>query len=74
MKALALGVIQDLRARRLLPVAVVLAVALVAVPVLMLKPAESAPPPVAATPVTAPPAPTGCRPRSRRFREAASRW
>ena len=39
MKALALGVIQDLRARRLLPVAVVLAAALVAVPVLMLKPA-----------------------------------
>ena len=52
MKALALGVIQDLRVRRLLPVAILLIAALVAVPTLMLKPAASAPPPVAADPVT----------------------
>ena len=58
MKALALGVVQDLRNRRLLPVAVLLLAALVAVPVLMLKPAESAVPP-AATSAVSPPAGTG---------------
>ncbi len=51
MKPLVLGVIQDLRERRLLPVAVLLAAALIVVPVLMLKPAEQAVAP-AATPAT----------------------
>ncbi len=41
MKPLALGVIEDLRQRRLVPVALVLLLALVAVPVLMLKPAAA---------------------------------
>jgi len=59
MKALALGVIQDLRARRLLPVAGLLLAALVAVPVLMLKPAESATPPVTGATVTPPPGAEG---------------
>ena len=43
MKPLALGVFEDLRRRRLLPVAILLLVALVAVPVLMLKKADPAP-------------------------------
>lgn len=43
MNALVLGVVQDLRERRLWPVAIAMALALVAIPVLMLKPAESAP-------------------------------
>jgi hypothetical protein len=54
MKALMLGVIQDLRERRMLPVAILLAAALVGVPVFMLKPAEEAPAPVAVAPITAP--------------------
>jgi hypothetical protein len=40
MTAIALGVLEDLKARRLLPVAIALAVALVALPVLLLKPAS----------------------------------
>lgn len=43
MKPLALGVLDDLRRRRLLPIALLLLAALVAVPVLMLKKAEPAP-------------------------------
>lgn len=44
MKGYALGVLDDLRARRLWPVALLLAIALVGVPVTMLKPAEKAAP------------------------------
>jgi len=55
MKGFALGVIDDLRARQLWPVALLLAVALVAVPLFMLKPAEELPPPpVAAAPSSSP--------------------
>ena len=54
MKAMALGVVQDLRERRLLPVAILLVAALIGVPALMLKPAEPAPEPVAASPITPP--------------------
>ncbi|MEJ7715458.1 MAG: hypothetical protein WKF40_07035 [Thermoleophilaceae bacterium] len=43
VKPLALGVFEDLRRRRLLPVAILLLVALVAVPVLMLKKADPVP-------------------------------
>lgn len=43
MKPLALGVFEDLRRRRLLPVAILLLIALVAVPVLMLKKADPVP-------------------------------
>ena len=46
MKDLALGVLDDLRARKLWPVALFLVVALIAVPVVMLKPAEPVPAPV----------------------------
>jgi hypothetical protein len=59
MKALVLGVIQDLRERRLLPVAILLAAALIGVPAFMLKPAAEAPAPVAVAPVTAPPGADG---------------
>ena len=53
MKGFALGVIDDLRARQLWPVALLLVVALVAVPLFMLKPAEEVPPPaVAAAPTS----------------------
>lgn len=44
MKATALGVFEDLRERKLLPVAILLLAALIAVPVLMLEPAEEAAP------------------------------
>ena len=54
MKGMVLGVIQDLRDRRLLPVAILLAAALIGVPAFMLKPAAEAPAPVAAAPITAP--------------------
>lgn len=59
MKATALGVIQDLRDRRLLPVAILLVAALIGVPALLLKPAEDAPAPVASAPVTAAPGAEG---------------
>lgn len=50
MSALALGIWQDLRRRRLLPVALLMLVALVALPVVALKPAEEPEaPPVATT-------------------------
>jgi hypothetical protein len=55
MKTFALDVWQDLRAKRLWPVAVVLALALVAVPVVLSKPSEQpAPAPVEPTVRTAP--------------------
>ena len=59
MKATALGVIQDLRERRLLPVAILLVAALIGVPAFLLKPAADAPAPVAATPVTPAPGAAG---------------
>jgi hypothetical protein len=59
MKAMAMGVIQDLRDRRLLPVAIVLVAALIGVPAFMLKPAADAPAPVAAEPVTSAPGAEG---------------
>jgi len=43
MKAMILGIVADLRARKLLPVAVGLILALVAAPVLLLEPAQEAP-------------------------------
>jgi len=58
MKALALGVLHDLRDRRLLPVAILLAAAVVGVPALMLKPAPAAAP-VAAQPATPAPGADG---------------
>lgn len=60
MNALALGIFHDLRQRRLLPVAGLLLLALVALPVLALKPAEEPPPaPAASTSPTATTAPAG---------------
>jgi len=59
MKATALGVFQDLRDRRLLPVAILLVAALIGVPAFLLKPAEDAPAPVAASPVTTAPGAEG---------------
>src|SRR3954447_25075193 len=44
MKIFFLDLVQDLRSKRLMPVAVVLAVALVAVPVVLSKPAKTAAP------------------------------
>lgn len=44
LQAIATGVLADLRARRLLPVAAVLLVLVIAVPVVLSKPAEDAPP------------------------------
>lgn len=43
MTAVALGVFEDLRTRKLLPVAIALLIGLVAVPLLMLEPAQEAP-------------------------------
>ena len=59
MKPMALGVIQDLRDRRLLPVALLLVAALIGVPALMLKPAKDAPAPIAAAPVAPAPGAEG---------------
>lgn len=59
MKAMALGVVQDLRERRLLPVAILLAAALIGLPALMLKPAADAPAPTPVQPVTAAPGAEG---------------
>ncbi len=59
MKSMALGVIQDLRDRRLLPVAILLVAALIGVPAFMLKPASDAPAAVAEAPVTAAPGAEG---------------
>lgn len=57
MTALALGVIDDLRARKLWPVALLMALALIAAPVLLLEPAEELPP--ATSSAAAAPAPGG---------------
>jgi len=57
MNALALGILEDLRNRRLLPVAILLLAALIAVPLFLLEPAEEAAPLAPATAVdTAAPA------------------
>jgi len=57
VNAFVMGVIDDLRARRLWPVALLMLLVLVAVPVLMLKPAEEVPAP--APQATSSPAPGG---------------